>query len=264
MLKEIYNRLGISSSLEEEHQRFYQRILLTFEELNSKLLDYGSDFDEILNEVCFNLGKENKGSFENILENETLEEYLIACEVILSVLSSLYDKVIYDFFSSRINRAIENSILDLGVIFDKKNDKFIIKGAKELDEKLILEPLDWLENYPIVKKSFSGALEEYLKKDYPDAITKAYSSLESLVKTFLDSDKRLDSLIPDLLKTLNFTKEWQSILVNYSKYAHEFSSRHGKKENKKSSPAEPIQAESYIYFTGLIIRIIIQSINEKK
>lgn len=264
MLKEIYNRLGIETDLKQEKERFKNRIISSLNELQDicvdptfRIRDY---FGIILNEVNFKLGKLHKIAFRHFIQDEYFERILIVCEVFLSVLFEV-DKHLYEKFRDRVKHAAEDSVLDLGIIF--KEDKFYQKGAKELDKSLILEPLDWIKDFSNAKEFFHGALNEYLEKDYPDAITKAYSSIESLVETILDSNKKLDALIPALLKKLNLPNEWKAILTHYCKYAHEFASRHGKKEGRKMKQLDPINVEAYIYMTGLIIRLIIQDIKSR-
>jgi hypothetical protein len=162
---------------------------------------------------------------------------------------------------SKLKAAIDFSLVDLGITFE--NDMFIKTGAKELDKVAILEPLVWLDRYPNTKADFEGALKNYLTKDYGDATTRAYSALESLVKTVFNKNRTLENLIPTLLSLLSLPSQWSAILRNYCKFAHDFSTRHGKKEGKKKDLASEKDTEAYIYFTGLMIRLIIRTIAEK-
>jgi len=54
--------------------------------------------------------------------------------------------------------------------------------------------------------------------------------LESLVKRFLNNNTNLKKNVPKLLEKLNLPDQWGKILFNFCDYAHEFSSRHGRKE----------------------------------
>jgi len=82
--------------------------------------------------------------------------------------------------------------------------------------------------------------------------------LESLVKRFLNNNTNLKKNVPKLLEKLNLPDQWGKILFNFCDYAHEFSSRHGRKE-KKSLKINSEIIETYIYFTGLVISLIILS-----
>ena len=260
MLKDIYKRLNLETDLKKEQEKFIKRIQLIFEEIDSKHRSYvgGSDnyLYEVSNKMAFLLGEKNRSYLKEYLDNPTIERVLTVSEIFLNVIknaSGFYSENKYVPF--KIEESVNLSIIDLGVSF--KNGKFYKKGAKELDNKLIFEPLEWLNEYPKTKIFFEGAIKENLQKDYPDAITKSYSALESLVKTFLSNNTNLNKNIPKLLEKLNLPDQWGKILFNFCDYAHEFSSRHGKGEKTKIAIASPEIVEAYIYFTGLIIRLVI-------
>jgi hypothetical protein len=72
----------------------------------------------------------------------------------------------------------------------KKKDTVTIypDGAKILDEKLVNEPLLWLENKPSVAKHYEQALSIYLSKDeskYRNLLDNLRLSLEQLLRTVL-------------------------------------------------------------------------------
>lgn len=260
MLKDIYKRLNLETDFKKEQEKFIKRIQLIFEKIDSKHFSPMGGPDNnlynVLNKMAFLLGEEKKEYLQQYLDNPTIERILTVSEIFLNVIKnepSFYSENKY--FPWEIEEAISLSIIDLGISF--KKGKFYKKGAKELDEKLILETLDWLNDYPKTKIFFEGALEENLRKDYPDAITKSYSALESTVKTILNNNTNLKKNIPKLLEKLNLPDQWGKILFNFFDYAHEFSSRHGKGEKTKIAIATPEIVEAYFYFTGLVIRLII-------
>ena len=263
MLKDIYKRLNLETDLKEEQEKFIKRIQLIFKECDSKHHSPAGGLDNDLynvsSKIAFQLGEEKRDSLKEYLDNPTIERVLMVSEIFLHVIKNAQG-----FYSEnknlplKIEETINLSIIDLGISF--KNRKFYKKGAEELDEKLIFEPLEWLDDYQKTKIFFEGALKENLRKDYPDAITKSYSALESLVKTLLNNNTNLKKNIPKLLEKLNLPDQWGKILVNFCDYAHEFSSRHGKEEGTKPLKINPEIVEAYIYFTGLIIRLIIISL----
>jgi len=262
MLKDIYKRLNLETDLKIEQEKFIKRIQLIFKIIDSKHLSYvgGPDnyLSDVSNKMAFLLGEEKRICLREYLDNPTIERVLIVSEIFLNVLKNapgFYSENKYVPF--KIEESVNLSIIDLGVSF--KNGKFYKKSAEELDEKLIFEPLEWLDDYPKTKIFFEGALKESLRKDYPDAITKSYSALESLVKTLLNNNTNLKKNIPKLLEKLNLPDQWGKILFNFCDYAHEFSSRHGTEEGTKQSKINPEIIETYIYFTGLMIRLIILS-----
>jgi hypothetical protein len=260
MLKDIYKRLNLETDLKKEQEKFIRRIQLIFKKIDSKHYSSMGGPDnhlyDVSNRMAFLLGEETRRNLKEYLDNPTIERVLTVSEICLNVIKNepgfYYEN---KYFPREIEEAINLSIIDLGISF--KNGKFYKKGAKELDEKLILETLDWLNDYPKIKIFFEGALKENLHKDYPDAITKSYSALESTVMTILNNNANLKKNIPKLLEKLNLPDEWGKILFNFCVYAHEFSSRHGKGEKTKIAIATPEIVEAYIYFTGLVIRLII-------
>ncbi len=260
MLKDIYQRLGLETDLNKEKTKFYRRINMSVKLVidpfhNSENYE---TYEEIKDELKFKLGEMEMVYIDDYFTKiRTFEEYLMVYEIFLNILNK-FSSSSYEEFKKRIKEAINESAIDLGIVFE--NDKFMLKGAEELDKKLILETLDWINDYPNTRELFDGALKEYLLGDYADAITKCYSSIENLAQTFLNSDKSLDNLVQDLLRELNLPQQWKSILNNYCDYAHKFSSRHGNAGNKE--PVKFKDVEAYIYFTGILIRLIIQTINE--
>lgn len=257
MIKEIYERVGLSATLEEEEWKFYNRLNLVFQRIDDELR-HADHVEDLFWDLNFELGGEEKSYFRAFLDPHSFLENLVVTGVLLILLKKYFPDT-HTFLNSKIKEAIDNSLVDLGIIFE--NEMFIKRGAETLDRAAVLDPLDWLEDYKTTKELFEGALTEYLRKDYEDSITKAYSPLESLVKTVLDSNKKsLDNLIPSLLPLLNLPVQWNAILKHFCDYAHEFSSRHGKKDEDINDEIDPKDAEAYMYFTGLMIRLIIQTI----
>lgn len=276
MLKDIYKRLNLETDFKKEQEKFIKRIKLIFRKIDSKHLSPSGGPDNnlynVLDKMAFLLGEGKKEYLQHYFyfdDNPTIERILTVSEIFLNVIKN--EPAFYyenENFPREIEEAINLSMIDLGISF--KDGRFYKKGAKELDEKLIFETLDWLNDYPKTKNFFEGALKENLHKDYPDAITKSYSALESIVKTILNNNTNLKKNIPKLLEKLNLPDQWSKIILNFCNYAHEFSSRHGKGEKTKIAIATPEIVEAYIYFTGLLLRLIIlrqksdQCINKKE
>ena len=257
MIRPIYERLGIQTDLDQEKQRFINRIRNRLEILDTNIWRQGeTSYNDLLKSLVFCLGEgEGNNSLTQFIERKSFQDVLVFCEVLHKVLRPPH---LRDFYEA-VEAAIDLSVIDLGVTY--KNGEFYPQGAKELGETLLVETMDWLKDSPDARDGFSGALKEYLKKDYPDAITKSFSSLESLVKSFLGRDSGLENLISDLLKALKLSNEWKAMLTHFCKYAHEYSSRHGKRDGQNSNP-NPSEVESYIYLTGLIMRLIIRAIKD--
>lgn len=280
-LSKIYQQLGWNVKYEDEVKKFNNRILLTVDNFYSKFYeggDYKYIYPNLIKEFAFLLGeseyygsgpegkyyfklkqffKDKADTFHTNIKNLTL-----LLESARKTLIGSYSKH-YTFLLGEIKKVFEITPVDIGYLFTGKT--IIKKGATELDEKLIIENLTWLANYPNAKQLFENSLKHYLTKHYYDAITNAYSSLESLVKTYLSRDKQLDTneVRNNLVKNLGLEDDWKQLLHYYCKLAHEFSTRHGKKESGEKSDLPLELTEFYIYVTGTFIRLIIQKINSK-
>ena len=286
ILRNIYKQLGMEPKYEEEIAKLNNRIILMLDNFRLKFYEsnYLNDkiYPTLVQEFAFLVGESNiyrdgpggryylplKDFFKSNKEKDAFQTNIKILTILLEaskkVLSRTACENLYNFILREAKRAIEITPIDIDYLFS--GETIIKKGARELDEKLILENLTWLSNFPNIKQLFENSLKHYLAKQYPDAITNAYSSLESLVKTFLDKDKRLDNneTRTDLIKQLGLREDWGQLLYLYCKLAHEFSSRHGKKETGESLPIAMELAEFYIYITGSFMRLISQIIKDKK
>lgn len=159
-------------------------------------------------------------------------------------------------FNERMNRIILLSETDLGVFW--KEGKFYLSGAKELDDALIGDTLEWLSKYQKTQKQFSISLDHYKKSLQnvaagKDAITNAYTSIEALTKEVLNNDKSFDKNSDALVDKLGLIKEYKNIVHYYKQLAHEYGSRHA-----GSNPTHK-EVEAFVYLTGLLLRLIASS-----
>jgi len=272
-LKRIYANLGLNATGDQEINRFNIRLQTIIDKLDNMLIveredEWEGNYDRtLLHKVLFNTGlvqgctSRLSGLIKN--EHKWFLNNLKITQIILDTIAKIPKKELDIkprlslFLKSEINKIFNLTVIDIGYKF--KNGTIIKSGAEELDDKLVIEALNWLDDYPDAKKKFSNSLTHYFNKHYPDAITNAYSALEGTVKAFLDTDARLDKreTIDALLKKLSLGTYWSKIIHNYCEIAHESSSRHGKKE----TPIQKLRSELvefYIYITGVFIRLISQ------
>jgi hypothetical protein len=156
-------------------------------------------------------------------------------------------------FEERMRNIMLLSEGDLGIFW--KNGKFYLSGAKELDEALISDNLEWLSKYPETKKQFLVALNHYEKSIQKtaagkDAITNSYTSIESLAKEFFKNDKSFDKNSDELVVKLNLPKEYKNVIHYYKQIANEYGSRHA-----GSDPSHK-EVEAFVYLTGLLLRLM--------
>jgi hypothetical protein len=267
-VKDIYINLGIEPDYKKEIEKTNKRLYQAVCWVDSELTKRGQG--EVKSRIFELIGDIPRRHLENFIEyqypeesEKALMENLYFISFVLNALEKKcsYKEIVYTF-TDKVEEILESfPLLDLGYRF--KEGQIIKSGADGLDDILIIENLKWLENYPNTREFFSKSLENYFRKNYPDSITNAYSSLEGIVKTILNTDGRLDNekTRKELLKKLNLGSDWGQILFHFSKIAHEFSSRHGKKDtNNLNNKSREILGEDlvefYIYITGTFIRLI--------
>ena len=274
-LKKIYQNLGLLPQYEEEIERFNNRLKLIIEKIEDVFVDafyniHEYEYETLLERFSFQLGYKKiqrlSTAFKSDKTTSSLQRNIVALSVLIATLKELIQKETdiylyrkaYKNLRSDVKEAFDLTLVDIGYIYS--NEIIIKSQAKELDKELILNNLFWLNRFPNVKKLYTQALKHYLTKNYQDTITNAYSSLESLVKTVLNTNKRLDDrkIRDELVKLLKLDSYWGQLLHYFCEIAHEFSSRHGKKEQqtKKIKKVDPELAGFYIYLTGSFIWLI--------
>ena len=141
------------------------------------------------------------------------------------------------------------------------NDGYFIfpKGAKELDDALVSQPLEWLMAYPLSHKAFIKALKDYSSvteskaSDVADGFRKA---LETFFQEFFNSGKSLENLKSEygsFLKShevpTELANDFKTLLGAFTSYNNSYAKHHDKSS---------INALEYLlYQTGNIIRLLI-------
>jgi hypothetical protein len=158
-----------------------------------------------------------------------------------------------------VNAIIEKSEVPLGITF--RSGKFYPEGDKALDEKLVSEPLARLKSlgFSAAAMPFEKALHHLLAGKgndsvLADAITDSYEALEAMAKIITGLRERvLDDNADLFVSKLNISDEYKKILKRCVHYAHRF--RHAPTEEKPRPKLTYKEAESYVYITGLFLRL---------
>ncbi len=161
-------------------------------------------------------------------------------------------------FGEKIQELLEASELDLGISW--ANGVFLPSGAKLLDERLVNDPLHWLSDpaHRIVKAPYVKALKHFMEADKRpelllDVVTDAYEALEAMAKIVCDNDKDLTANRQTFIPKLNVSDRYKQMLKSYVEYARDF--RHAPpKATRKPTPSKS-EVESYIYVTGIFLRL---------
>lgn len=266
-------KLGLSFSDEEKQKQFVNRI--------KSFLYSNAD-------IPFNREQENDFAYRigesSIIEEDKLSELALAFDSprgLQRVWLYLQEKQkqFPDFLAMLITMAnsysggmsykktILNTIikaLDVSRIpyelFSDSDGVFVFpNGAKELDDALVSEPLEWLSDYPKSRTTFSRALKQYsdgvYARDVADNFRKA---LEEFFQEVLGNTKNLVNNKADICRYLNshnaepeIASMMQALLNSYDKLNNSAA--------KHNDKLDPRYLEFLMYQTGLIIRMIISA-----
>ena len=138
-------------------------------------------------------------------------------------------------------------------------DGFFIfpQGAKELDDALVSEPLEWLSAYPNSRKTYITALKQYSEDIYiRDTADNLRKALETFLQEFLNNDKNLETNKNEICKYLgqqsidgDIGALFQQIINSYKKINDKMA-KHNDKIDKKL-------LEFLLYQTGVLIRMVL-------
>lgn len=249
-------RLGIDEARKQFLNRVNNRIFLNFFVAE---IDKDTRNRTVLWQVANALGEEYEWykSFDHYVKND----FYRCLRVIEASYNALRNKQQKEKLSFLINLVLEESEIDLGVNW--RNGKFIRTGAGLLDQKLVNEPLRWLSNpkYKNVYGPFAKGLAHFLEAEKRpellyDVITDMYESLEALSKIVTGRPRKdLSGNAELFIKKIDASQHYKLILKEYISYANEF--RHALEEGKERPTLSISEVESFIYLTGLFIRLAI-------
>ena len=133
-------------------------------------------------------------------------------------------------------------------------------GAKELDDALVSEPLEWIKEYPETRKEMAAALKAYSEAT-PETAYKVADDFRTTLERFFQNyfgaaDRSLENFKDDLgthLKNNGVPSEIRNIMIKnfelYTKYMNNYA--------KHTNKAKINVLEFIMYQTGIIIRTVI-------
>jgi hypothetical protein len=257
----FHERFGIDVGTDEAQRRFMNRVLNT-------ILDgfSGTEFYDLHRHIAGALGERFRGAAgPRYLENIVSQDFL-RC---LDVLEALYDFLKLKGRDSSVRQLtmdidgiIQASETDLGISWQPPI--FVPTGAKLLDERLVYDPLHWLDDpkYQSVYDPFKNGLSHFLESQkkpqlLKDVITDMYEAAEALAKIVTGrTNKDLSANRELFISKINASDHYKELLKNYIAYAQTF--RHA--EDRPGARPIPSRAEveSFMYLTGLFIRLAVQ------
>ena len=218
-----------------------------------------SDRYEIHRETSSALG--DKHSYHKSLSKQVGDDFyriLLALETFYQKISIIYRSHVDEL----IKQIISESEIDIGIRWE--NGKFVKSGAKLLDDVLVNDILHWLRNnnYLSVLTPFEKGLNHFLHSEkrselFADVITDMYEAVEALSKIITERpNKDLSSNRELFISKVKASSGCKKLLAEYINYANEF--RHAAEEGKTKPSLNPAEVESFIYLTGVFIRLAMQ------
>lgn len=185
-----------------------------------------------------------------------LLELLFCCVTLINTYPKSQEKI-----KEALQLVLLNALDDCQIAYDLFTDDdeiFIFpKGAKELDDALVSQPLEWLKDYPKSHKTYCTALRQYSDgifiRDVADNLRK---TLEGFLQEFLCNDKNLETNKNEICKYLGTQGIDAGIsglfqpLINAYKNINDRIAKHNDKVDKK-------MLEFLLYQTGVLIRMVL-------
>lgn len=264
-------KLGIGFDDKEKSRLFYSRMSNALDVLISSCDAFVTITE--YNNFCMDTGTRlNLNVLENYQECERFRDCVRIIrdhETVFNVylayfvwfINSLSDAKGRNWNRQSFKRMLLHNLKEAHIQFDLLEDgnKFFVfpKGASELDNALVSEPLEWLRDYPLAHKTFVIALKQYSDgiyiRDVADNLRKA---LEAFLQEFLGNEKNLETNKNEICRYLGeqgvdpgITGLFQP-LINAYKNINDKIAKHNDAVDAKL-------LEFLLYQTGVLIRMVL-------
>lgn len=264
-------KLGIGFDDKEKSRLFYSRMSNALDVLISSCDAFVTITE--YNNFCMDTGTRlNLNVLENYQECERFRDCVRIIrdhETVFNVylayfvwfINSLSDAKGRNWNRQSFKRMLLHNLKEAHIQFDLLEDgnKFFVfpKGAAELDNALVSEPLEWLRDYPLAHKTFVIALKQYSDgiyiRDVADNLRKA---LEAFLQEFLGNEKNLETNKNEICRYLGeqgvdpgITGLFQP-LINAYKNINDKIAKHNDAVDAKL-------LEFLLYQTGVLIRMVL-------
>lgn len=259
-------KLGIAFCDEEKTKLFLAKAYLAFSETVSLDREITST---LYNNYCFNAGiktaieyyseyTDGYKAFQHLMQaTEDFKKFLYYYTVFLN--SAKKGSGERTAWIKAFKYWASESGLEFEFYEDGDNVFIFPKGAKELDDALVSEPLEWLSEYPQTRKEWIDALKDYSNLDSnnaSDVADKFRKVLERFFQEFFNTTKTLENLKSEYgnyMKSKGVPPEISNNLETLQQCYTNFMNNYAKHHDKTSENL----LEYIMYQTGNIIRLII-------
>lgn len=191
---------------------------------------------------------------------DSIEEFLPYYMIFVNCLEDIdYREWNRKSFFKLICKSLQESQIPFEIREDEDGYFIFPRGAKELDDALVSQNLDWLKGYPKSRTAFIKALKEYADQNEENAsevADKFRKALESFFQELFESEKSLENYKSEYGAYLKqhgvpteISSNFESILQAYTNYINNYAKHHDR---------TGLNVLEYImYQTGNIIRLLI-------
>nr|WP_122011710.1 hypothetical protein [Maliibacterium massiliense] len=200
----------------------------------------------------------------NIKDDETLFRWLMMMEHILN--SDTIKDNRRKALAFKIAESLKASSINAVLCDTADGYLFYPANAELLDQKLVVDILNWLGSYPAAKEQYNVALRACLKGDRTRSVIDSLRlSVELFLRQVFNNHSSLENQqreVGKYLKQKNITVEVCNMYVKLLNYFTTYNNQHIK-HNDHSDVISAAEIEYLVYTTGSFLRFIIQLENDK-
>ena len=264
-------KLGIGFNDEQKYRLLKNKICCLMQSIIDTADNYDYDDDTFL-EYFITVGENPiyqnlmgvKESFEQTTSmNDLISKYIALINIVHECFSN---RNFIDRIKSFLFEELNKLNIDFEIIQDNDGVFIFPKGAKELDDALVSEPLEWLSKYTQTRKEWIDALKDYsnvTEDTASDVADKFRKALERFFQEFFCSSKSLENLKSEYgtyIKSKGVPPEisnnFETLLQSYTSFMNGYAKHHDKTSKNV--------LEYIMYQTGNIIRLLITLKKEEK
>ena len=168
-----------------------------------------------------------------------------------------YDTVSKNQILDCLKSALDKLNIHYEILEDADGVFIFPKGAQELDDALVSEPLEWLNDYPNTHKTYVIALKQYSESVYiRDVADNLRKALESFLQEFLGNNKNLETNKNEICKYLGEKGVDAGIIGLFQPLINAYKNINDRMVKHNDAVDEKL-LEFLLYQTGILIRMVL-------
>ena len=254
-------KLGLGFNNKATPSMLYNKIIEFLKKVHSEYQIQKTLFDcDIAYMFCQEVGESSYyGDLRDVMDSIKKENDIAGLISKFIVLVNLGTKEGTALLFDLLKNYIESLNIQYQTIKDKDGYFIFPKGAEELDDALVSEPLEWLNEYPKTRTEFVQALKEYsnlTEENASDVADKFRKALERFFQEFFEKNGTLENLKKEYgtyMKgkgvPVELSNNLEALLQAYTNFMNGYAKHHSK-TNKNL-------LEYIMYQTGNVMRLLI-------